>query len=172
MSHLTTKRLIEAGFLASNFEEELIKDYYEEYFGGLYEDLFIDGVELYFPKCQWNEVAFIHTNLHYEDLKISSLKKLLHAFQLPVAKDLKRMDYKQAMQGRGTFEAVLNGGSTNFLGRHEGLVWCIYLNPDGTLLQLEAHDVELIQANDEDRDPDPVPLLNRLKKKLMTSIQL
>jgi hypothetical protein len=84
------------------------------------------------------------------------------------------MNYKRALQGVASCEPVLNreSGSINFLAQRQELAWSIYLNADGTLFQIDAHDLRLIRENNEDDSEDFVLSHDILRAKLAIAAQI
>jgi hypothetical protein len=146
-----TKRLVKSGILPKDYKDDLDQDFTDEYFGGIYEYIISDDdIEMYFPKCCSDQVAYIHTSIDYEGFSLRSLNKMFAAFSIPKYQR-RGEDFRRSLLSQSNFEPVENAkmGATHFIGNAGGMLWSIFLDSEGKVLRVDGHDIKLVRDNDE-----------------------
>lgn len=130
---------------------ELLGDFYEEYFGGLYEDIYCDEVIFLFPQCSPRSIALLEADLSIEGIRIKTVDVILSQLGLPASGCKVFFDKIDTER----FE-IVSSAIRSRLFRVDGLFCHVGVDVEGALSKLCIYDVSLIQRNSSEFDENAI----------------
>lgn len=131
--------------LSQSALDELFEDFYEEYFGGLFEDLYFDGLNFLFPQVSPKDIAIIEIDLSSAEIDKAKANKLLEALLLP---DIDRIEEK-LQSDKLDFDKVTKKNAC-YLIEFPEMIIRLNQNKNKALASIEIFDVNLIAENSAD----------------------
>ena len=131
--------------------ELLIGDFYEEFFGGEFEQVYTEGLAFFFPQVSPKSIAAIEVEVISSELNKVRLKKLLEGLGLP---SLESFYSKEKIETSGM--EISNMTNQFCVFEAAGLFIRVLFESRGTVVNFDIIDLDLVVKNSREFTRDEI----------------